>query len=41
MKCPVRIVSSYDVPPPMAPSLEMECMPSVKRIVKSIRETMT
>jgi len=40
MKCPVRIISSYDVPPPMAHSLERECMPSVERIARGIRETL-
>jgi len=39
LRCPVRIISSYDVPPPMAPSLELECMPSVERIAREIKET--
>jgi 2-oxoisovalerate dehydrogenase E1 component len=40
LRSPVRIVSSYDVPPPMAYSLERECMPSAGRIAASIRETL-
>ncbi|MBA7517295.1 1-deoxy-D-xylulose-5-phosphate synthase [subsurface metagenome] len=40
MKCPVRIVSSYDVPPPMAYTLENENMPDPDRISKSIKETL-
>jgi pyruvate/2-oxoglutarate/acetoin dehydrogenase E1 component len=37
LQSPVRIISSYDVPPPMAYSLERECMPSVDRIADEIR----
>jgi 2-oxoisovalerate dehydrogenase E1 component len=40
MKCPVRIISSYDITPPMAHPLEVENMPNPARIVKSIRETL-
>ncbi|UCB47467.1 MAG: alpha-ketoacid dehydrogenase subunit beta [Spirochaetota bacterium] len=40
MKTPVRIVSSYDVPPPMSYSLEKENMPSVDRIAQGIKETL-
>jgi 2-oxoisovalerate dehydrogenase E1 component len=40
MKAPVRIVSSYDVPPPMSYSLEKENMPSAERIAQSIKETL-
>jgi pyruvate dehydrogenase E1 component beta subunit len=40
LKHPVRIVSSFDIPPPMAYSLERECMPSAERIAQSIRETL-
>jgi len=40
LKAPVRIISSYDVPPPMAYSLERECMPSVERIANGIKETL-
>lgn len=38
MKCPVRIISSYDITPPMAHPLENENMPSPERITRSIRE---
>jgi 2-oxoisovalerate dehydrogenase E1 component len=41
LKSPVRIVSSYDVPPPMAYSLEKECMPSAERIAQGIKETLS
>ena len=40
MKCPVRVVSSYDVPPPMAYTLENENMPNPDRIAKSIKEAL-
>lgn len=40
LKAPVHIISSYDVPPPMAYSLERECMPSVERIANEIKETL-
>jgi len=40
LKAPVRIISSYDIPPPMAYSLERECMPSVERIANGIQETL-
>ncbi|UCB45549.1 MAG: dehydrogenase E1 component subunit alpha/beta [Spirochaetota bacterium] len=40
MKCPVRIISSYDITPPMAHPLEDENVPNPARIVKSIRETL-
>ncbi len=38
LKAPVRIVSSYDVPPPMAYPLEVENMPTPERIVRSVKE---
>ena len=38
MKGPVRIVSSYDVTPPMSHTLEIENMPSPERIARSVRE---
>jgi pyruvate/2-oxoglutarate/acetoin dehydrogenase E1 component len=41
MKCPVRIISSYDITPPMAHPLEVENMPGPERIVRSIRETLS
>jgi 2-oxoisovalerate dehydrogenase E1 component len=40
MKAPVRIISSYDITPPMAHPLEEENMPTPERIVRSIRETL-
>jgi 2-oxoisovalerate dehydrogenase E1 component len=40
MKAPVRVISSYDITPPMAYLLEQENMPSPQRIVKSVRETL-
>ena len=40
MKAPVRVISSYDITPPMAHSLEQENMPQPERIVRSIRETL-
>jgi 2-oxoisovalerate dehydrogenase E1 component len=40
MKCPVRIISSYDITPPMAYPLETENMPNPARIVRSVRETL-
>ena len=36
MKAPVRIVSSYDITPPMARTLEEENMPSPERIVGNV-----
>jgi 2-oxoisovalerate dehydrogenase E1 component len=38
MKGPVRIISSYDITPPMAYPLEVENMPSPERIARSVRE---
>jgi 2-oxoisovalerate dehydrogenase E1 component len=40
MKCPVRIVSGYDVPPPMSHPLEVENMPDAERIARGVRETL-
>jgi 2-oxoisovalerate dehydrogenase E1 component len=40
MKCPVRIVSGYDVPPPMSHPLEVENMPNAERIAQGVRETL-
>jgi len=39
MKLPVRIISGYDVTPPMAYPLEVENMPNPDRIARSIKET--
>ncbi|MGI5816573.1 MAG: alpha-ketoacid dehydrogenase subunit alpha/beta [Armatimonadota bacterium] len=38
LQAPVRIVASYDVPPPMAAPLEEENIPSVEKIADRIRE---
>ena len=38
LKTPVRIISSYDVPPPMAHPLEYENMPNPERISRTVRE---
>ncbi len=38
MKCPVTIISGYDITPPMAYTLENENMPSPDRIARNIRE---
>lgn len=40
MKCPVRIVSGYDVPPPMSHPLEVENMPNAERIARGIKEAL-
>jgi pyruvate dehydrogenase E1 component beta subunit len=40
MKCPVRIISGYDVPPPMSHPLEVENMPDPERIALGVKETM-
>ena len=41
LKAPVRVVAAYDVPPPMARPLELENIPSVERILKNLRETLS
>lgn len=38
---PVRIVSGYDITPPMSYPLEVENMPNPDRIARSIRETLS
>ncbi|MGA2481002.1 MAG: dehydrogenase E1 component subunit alpha/beta [Spirochaetia bacterium] len=38
LKEPVRILSAYDVPPPMAYPLEVENIPSVDKIIRTIKE---
>jgi len=40
LKCPVRIVSGYDVPPPMSHPLEVENMPNADRIARGVKETL-
>jgi len=41
LKAPVRIVAAYDVPPPMARTLENENIPSVERILRNLREVLS
>ena len=41
LSAPVRIISGYDITPPMAHALEVENMPNPERIVRSIRETLS
>lgn len=36
LKSPVEVVAAHDVPPPMAPSLENENLPSVEKILAAI-----
>jgi pyruvate dehydrogenase E1 component beta subunit len=38
LKAPVKILSAYDVPPPMAYPLEVENIPSVDKIVRVAKE---
>ncbi|MBM3473210.1 MAG: pyruvate dehydrogenase [Armatimonadetes bacterium] len=38
LKAPVRIVAAYDVPPPMAQSLETENLPSPEKVLGVLRE---
>ncbi len=38
LKCPVKIIAARDVPPPMAAPLEYDNIPSVERIVDSVRK---
>jgi 2-oxoisovalerate dehydrogenase E1 component len=38
LKAPVRILSAYDVPPPMSYPLEVENIPSVDKICRTIKE---
>ncbi len=38
LAAPVKILSAYDVPPPMAYPLEVENIPSVEKIVRVIKE---
>ena len=40
LKGPVRLISAYEVPPPMSAPLEQENLPGAKRIVQNIREMM-
>ncbi|MGQ9615790.1 MAG: alpha-ketoacid dehydrogenase subunit alpha/beta [Spirochaetota bacterium] len=41
LKAPVRVVTAYDVPPPMARTLENENIPTVERILRNIREVLS
>jgi pyruvate dehydrogenase E1 component beta subunit len=38
LEAPVRILSAYDVPPPMSYPLEVENIPSVEKIVRVVKE---
>ncbi len=38
LKDPVKLISAYEVPPPMAATLENENIPNTEKIVKGIRE---
>jgi pyruvate dehydrogenase E1 component beta subunit len=38
LKAPVRVLSAYDVPPPMSYPLEVENIPSVDKIARVVRE---
>ncbi len=38
LEAPVKILSAYDVPPPMAYPLEVENIPSVEKIVRTVKE---
>jgi pyruvate/2-oxoglutarate/acetoin dehydrogenase E1 component len=38
LQAPVRILSAYDVPPPMSYPLEVENIPSVEKIVRVVKE---
>ncbi len=38
-KAPARIVAAYDVPPPMAQSLEQENLPSPPKVLAALKET--
>lgn len=40
LKGPVKLVSAYEVPPPMSASLEKENLPDAARIAKAVREMM-
>lgn len=40
LEAPVRIVAAYDVPPPMAQSLETENLPSPEKVLANIRDLM-
>jgi 2-oxoisovalerate dehydrogenase E1 component len=40
LKCPVRILAGYDVPPPMSHPLEVENMPNPERIARGVKETL-
>jgi len=40
LKAPVKIIAAYDVPPPMAHTLEIENIPGVTHILRGVREVM-
>ncbi|UCC69843.1 MAG: alpha-ketoacid dehydrogenase subunit beta [Armatimonadota bacterium] len=37
LKCPAKIVAAYDVPPPMARTLELENLPSPERVAREAK----
>lgn len=41
LRCPARIVAAYDIPPPMAATLEAENMPSPERVARAAREMLS
>jgi 2-oxoisovalerate dehydrogenase E1 component len=40
LKCPLRLISAHEVPPPMAQTLELENIPGAKKIVQNIRDVL-
>ncbi len=40
-KCPAKIVAAYDIPPPMAQTLEMENLPSPESVARAAREMLS
>ena len=41
LKGPIRLISAYEVPPPMAAPLEKENLPGPERITSNIREMLS
>jgi len=37
LKCPLKLISAYEIPPPMAAILEKENIPSKEKIIKNIK----
>jgi len=40
-KCPAKIVAAYDIPPPMAQTLEMENLPSPESVARAARQMLS